>query len=203
MSEADLRAKLEALKAGRVPQEELCSTLHDFGEANFRDAEPQVAQYLAHPNENVRYTAVNVLALHWKSPEHIATLQRMLFEDADSDVRRVAATGLGAILKGSRDVRTSRLLIRRLRDSDENRFVREAAYEALVDVAVPPSSKAWGRARASVDRFMKSVREREREIDENDLRGESFREATARLQGDIDGWIDWELVGAIERDEVS
>ncbi len=203
MNESELRAKLEALKADQIPMEDLPRTLHDFGEADFRDAEPQVVQCLKHPDPNVRYTAVNVLALHWMSREHIGTLQRMLFEDDDADVRGVAAAGLGAILDGSRDVRTTRLLIRKLRDLEENRLVREAAYEALVAVAVPPSAKVWGRAKASVERFVRSVRQREREIHESGLRGESFREALKQLQRDVDGWIDWELIGAIERDEVS
>ena len=71
------RTELQRLKEGSVPETHLHDVIHDLGEAahsetGYRgceslrsEAEPVVAGFLAHDDEEIRYIAMSVLATHW------------------------------------------------------------------------------------------------------------------------------------------
>jgi HEAT repeat protein len=203
MTESDLRAKLKLLREGRIPDAELSDVLHEYGEADFREAEAEVTQFLEHPSPHLRHAAVNVLTFHWRSPKHLDKLGCMLFDDPDEFVRQTVASGLGAVLEGSKDAWGTQLLVQKLREATEERFVREAAYEALLAIAVPELATAHTRAKTSLDRLATLVRERERDANARIKAGARPEEEYAKLDQEWDTWIDWDLVGAIERGEVT
>jgi len=71
------RIELQRLREGSVPKNHLYGAIHDLGEAahsetGYRgceslrsEAEPVVAGFLAHDDEEIRYIAMSVLATHW------------------------------------------------------------------------------------------------------------------------------------------
>lgn len=65
MIQAIARALCRELMAGRIPRERLYEAIHDLGEANFVEAEPEVAKFVGDPDPELRYIAVNVISLHW------------------------------------------------------------------------------------------------------------------------------------------
>ncbi len=137
MSSASLTERLAAFREGRLRGEDLYGFIHDLGEADYREAEPDVTSLLQHPDAEIRYVAVSVLALHWKMAVHRGEFERMMLFDADANVRRMATTGLGYVLRGTQDTQATRVLVRKLRDETEEGLVREAAHMALLDLWLP------------------------------------------------------------------
>jgi len=153
----------------------LYELIHWFGEAEYREVERDVVRFLSHPHHSVRYIALNVLTLHWKTPEYRAVYERMLREDRHEYNRVLAASGLGYVLAGTRDRRASRLLARVVGDRSEDQYVRESAYRALRDVNI-------------------SKRRREREVDGPPRRDDSADERKAWV-----AWVDWNFVASAGR----
>ena len=138
--------KLTLLKANRIPRREIYGLIHDFGEARFLAAEPQVAKLLTHRNPELRYIAIMVLALHWKMKRYRRALERLLAEDSKHHVRRIAAAGLGHVLRASRDSQAIRLLLEKLCDRAEVGSVRKTAYEAILEIWFPAErDEDWDR----------------------------------------------------------
>lgn len=173
-----LLERLRALKEGRVQEEELYTLIHEFGNAGFLQAETEVARFLQHDDPELRYIAVNVLAIHWGKADYRGVFEQMLTADPDSRVRDIAASSLGYLLRESRDQRATRLLLEKLRDEAEDRYVREAAFEALLDIWFPHALRT-GQTRKRYSRRPEQVTATHEELPD----------------------IDWELVAEIERDQ--
>ncbi len=109
-NEVGRRERLRALREGRIKLEDLYSLLDELDESDSTYAEPDVARLLEHENPIVRYTAIVVLALRWDMRRYHDKLEAMLANDLDADVRRMAASALGWLLRGSRDPKATELL---------------------------------------------------------------------------------------------
>ena len=177
--QSELGEKLRALRQGEVEEEYLYALIHEFGNAGFEEAEEEVARFLTHSDPDLRYIAVNVLALHWGKAAYRPVFERMVFDDPDSNDRGIAARALGYLLRESRDKRATRLLIQKVRETDEDRYAIEAAYEALLDIWVPEKH----RAEQSRRKYASGAT--------------NFGEGPAAPPN-----IDWGLVAAIERGEL-
>ncbi len=133
---------LRRLRQRRVPRQHLTRVMHDLGEVGletgFKEAEPHLARYLWHRDPLLRWEAVMDLGLHFKSTTYRREFERLARQDRDVDVRRIAASALGFVLQGTRDRRAVQLLLGRLRDKAEDASVREASYEALIELWFSP-----------------------------------------------------------------
>lgn len=158
----------------------LYGLIHWFGEADVKELERDVLRCLQHRRENMRYTALNTLTLHWRTAKHRRVYEQMLLKDPATEVRSMAASGLGYVLTGTRDRRASRVLARKVMDPSEDHYVREPAYEAL--------RKIWLPRR----RRMKEDREYWPQ-----LHDKFWRDPEAWEQ-----WIDRDFVAALERGKV-
>jgi hypothetical protein len=49
-----------------------------------------VAAFLVHPEENLRYIAINVLSFHWDMTQDARVFQQISQSDKDDDVRGIA-----------------------------------------------------------------------------------------------------------------
>lgn len=145
---ADYLAHVELgrLRDGSVPGEHLYGAIHDLGEAAHfdtgyagcdslrREAEPIIVGFLAHDDPQIRYIAISVLTVHWDLRQHAGVLTRMGLSDPAEEVRQIAVSGLGWLLRGTLDKDATHLLIGILRDCTVPEFIRETAYEALLEV---------------------------------------------------------------------
>ncbi len=207
-----LTKQLARLKARRVPRAELYDLLHEFGEAGFVEAAPEVAKFLHHRFRNMRYIAVMVLALHWYLVEYRDEYERLAKSDPKIDVRRIAVSGLGAVLKETRDPRATRFLLEKLRDNSEDGSVREASYEALLDLWFPHAQLKPQRLRKleeAIEENLASMSSMQTaSVLPGPLRTVEFESRRKKRRGEERGglWaahVDWDLVMAIERGEIS
>ncbi len=191
---SQLLEKWRALREGRVPHDELYFVLHEFGNADFRETEADVGRFLTHDDADLRYIAVNVLTLHWDMSKYRNELERILVNDKDPDVRRIAAVGLGHVLQGSRDSQATRLLIEKLRQVSEDVEVRQAAFDALLVIWLP----ATRREKFLDHRLRQTVKEAREQADHVDeiLQGKSPAPLPEGMH------VDWDLVAAIEKGRV-
>lgn len=133
------REELRRLEEGTVPHEHLYGVIHDLGEvAHFTTgyplaeqllavAEPVVVRFLRHEDPLLRYIALNVLGLHWNLRASRGIFASMMFEDSDTEVRRVAAACLGFVLEQTRDWKATETLLRKFRQRNEDPSVRATA----------------------------------------------------------------------------
>lgn len=197
-----MHEKLKALREDRIPDDEIYSTLDEFGRAGFTAAESEVRRYLTHDKPQLRYVAVYVLALYWDLAKYGDTFERLLFEDPDADVRRVAAGALGYVLRERRDSEAVHLLIRKLRETGENWYVRKASYDAIRDIWLDDSTRKRQWPREALDSLQRESKHLQ-PIEEILMRGGSVgekqvEEVYARLQEEREKEIDWEFINLIE-----
>jgi hypothetical protein len=144
---AELRSLLTRLRSGGIPEGELYSTLHRFGNARFLEARRDVEAFLTHPEASLRYIALNVLTLHWGCVEHRTTCERFAIDEGDPDNRSLGAACLGSLAQGTRDPRALKLLLDILENGAEDWHVRAAAYRAILSVLGRPASEQPSAAR--------------------------------------------------------
>lgn len=125
---------LDDLRRGIIPPGALYSTLHDLGRERVVEAIPDIEQFLTDEDAQLRYVALEVLTLHFKLQHHWETACQFLEQDPDSDCRRMGASSLGILLRNTQDITTLRVLALIVRNTDENPFVRQAAYLAMREV---------------------------------------------------------------------
>lgn len=188
---------LQALRYRLIPPEGLYSVLHDFGEAHFYAAEPDMAGLLGSEDPELRHAAISVLTFHWNKRAYRDQLQRLMIRDPAEYVRAIAARGLGHLFTESQDTALTRALLQKLRDNSESGYVRLAAFDALRDL--------WVAAKPEEE--VKSIEKRAQEAV---TEAEDLRQARVRSVEDFDtaqnlwgmAWslrVDWELVDQIER----
>jgi len=197
------RIELERLREGSVPKEELYGAIHDLGEAahaetGYRgceslraEAEPVVAGFLAHDDDQIRYIAMSVLATHWDLKHYAQVFQSMAQSDPDEFVRQIAVSDVGWLLRGSRDHDAGRFLLGIFRDPVQPTRIREEAYEGLVEIW-----QGWNAAQALWARKLKQ---------KDLLRSEAERagEGLQAEQLSENAWkefIDWNFVAQVERE---
>ena len=138
---------LANLRTGRIPRRNLYTVLHTLGHEGFLEAKADVEKFLTHPDPELRYIALNVLTFHWMCEEHRITCERFARQEADSDNRRMGVAGLGALMEGTKNSRTLRLLLRVFRNKKEEWDVRDAAYRSILYVLGRPASEQPSAAR--------------------------------------------------------
>jgi hypothetical protein len=195
---------LERLREGTVP--DVYGAIHDLGEAahsttGYRgceilraEAEPVVAGFLVHPEENLRYIAIGVLSFHWDMTRYARVFQQISQGDLDDSVRGMALSAMGWLLRGTRDHEAAQLLINILRDSAQEALDRKQAYEELVLVW-----QGWDASTALSVRkteWEKPLREAAKKATSKDERDGARR----RLDRIWEDFVDWDFVAQVERE---
>ena len=201
MGSPSLREQMKRLREGKISGDELYRLIHEFGEAKFIEAEPDVVAALRHDDYLIRYIAAMVLTYHWDLVAHRDDIERLM-EDPDPEVRRVAAGGLGFLLRETQDRHATRLLIRKLRDATEEGSVRNGAYHALLAMWVPATKdnrEVLEGLRHELSRSALMAKELEGALKQS---REALEAKLAFWRSEWESRIDWELVAAIERGEV-
>jgi hypothetical protein len=130
---------LEKLKNGEIPPQEIGSAIVKLGKPFDRGrilaAKDVVAAYLNHENYWARHEAMWFLTSWGRLPEYQPALVRALRHDPFVDNRSYAATCLGRLRKGSKDLEAIRALKEALEDDKEDETVRKEAYGSLLEIA--------------------------------------------------------------------
>jgi len=211
---SDLTEKHRALRDGQIGDEYLYDLIQEFGKVHFVTAAPDVARLLQHADPQIRYMAINVLTFDWDLLKYRDAVEPLV-ADPIYYVRQQAIMGLGYLLRGSRDVRATKLFLQKLKSVDEDGSVREAAYEALLDMWLPPSKRAptFEQVRSGLPELSKRATTTlalSRELGRAKASGDSERvlaiaeEMRIFVKNWDESWqarVDWEAVAAIERGE--
>ena len=194
------RRMLGAIRRGIVRDEDLYSSIHALGEAQLTEAEGDIIRFLGHADPEVRYIAVSVLTFHWDRPSCHERLEEIIGSDPSEDVRAVGARGLGYLMRGTKDKGVSALFLRKLRDSNEDGYVREAAYDGLREVWLAPADREHevlrdirDTAKRTLDRdaYVEKVRRRS---------PEEFEAYMTLREMEWLGKVDWGFVEMVERE---
>lgn len=207
---ADYLAHVELgrLRDGSVPREHLYGVIHDLGEAAHfdtgyagcdslrREAEPVIVDFLANDDPQIRYIAISVLTVHWDLRQHAGVLKRMGLSDPAEEVRQIAVSGLGWLLRATQDKSAIQFLIGILRDSSQPEWIRETAYEGLLEV--------WHGFNAAHAMFLQRLEaEKLSRAAGEGAETEHERGQTERQAGTVwQDFVDWDWVAKLERGEV-
>lgn len=96
------------------------------------DLHASVAALTTHHVATVREEALGLLLVIWRDVRYRPLAARAMLEDDDAGVRGRAALGLGAASTARTRSEDIRLLLRMLRDDNEEADTRRAAYEGLL-----------------------------------------------------------------------
>jgi hypothetical protein len=196
---------LQRLREGTVPPEHLYGAIHDLGEAarvatGYRgcehlrcEAEPVVAGFLAHDDPRMRYIAISVLSVHWDLSRHAESLKRMCLLDPDEWVRQIAVSGLGWLLRGTRDRKATHLLMGIVRDADQPEWIRETSYEGLLEI--------WHGADTAHRWFLEVMRGQEqvRAAAERAETDDATMEVERQAERVWQDFVDWEWLSQLEQ----
>jgi hypothetical protein len=195
-NDALLEKRLMALRKREISPSELYGLIHDLGHSTLLEAEPDVVALLDHPDSSIREIAVRVLTFHWDISKHRDKLIHLLRHDPDYEVKSFTAAGLGFVFRNSHDPVVSQALIKTVRDRDEDPYMRESAYNALLQVWSP----------LDVDQDLKDISEEIRRSKASDIDLESAQ-SPEEFQSRLRMWkqekllkIDWEFVERVERE---
>jgi hypothetical protein len=197
------RIELQRLREGSVSKDHLYGAIHDLGETahsetGYRgceglraEAEPVVAGFLAHEDEQIRYIAMSVLALHWDLKHYAQTFQSMGRTDPDEFVRQMAVSNVGFLLRGSRDREACRFLLGIFRDPAQPACMREEAYEGLVEIW-----QGWDAAQAL---WARKIKQKDLLRAEAERTGEGLQ-AERLSENAWEGFVDWNFVAQVEQE---
>jgi HEAT repeats len=136
-SKSERRGILRNLREERIPADEIGSAIvriaKPFDKELIQVAKDVVLTYLSHPDAWARHEAMWFLSWGGFS-EYKSKLIQALVDDPDPDNRAFAASCLGHLFAGSSDAETISALKHRVEDDAEERLMRLAAYEALLEV---------------------------------------------------------------------
>lgn len=200
------RLKLKALQEGGIPPGKLYGAIHDLGEAahsatGYRgceklraEAEPIVAGFLAHDEPQMRYIAISVLSSHWDLSRYATLFQQMSLNDPDEYVRQIALSAVGFLLRGTRDHEATRLLTSIFRDAGQPAWIREEAYEGLVEVW-----QGFDAAHALFLRKLRAEKPLRTAAEQAQTKSEKTR-IERRVEEMWEGFVDWDFVAQVERE---
>ncbi|MGH2517500.1 MAG: HEAT repeat domain-containing protein [Ktedonobacterales bacterium] len=135
---AELVQTLGRLRHGQLVPVEVPGALLDFGKAKLVEARPDVEALLTDADPAIRATALQVLTLDFARADDLRANTRIarqfLLEDPDPEARAKGASAFGWLLRNSQDRDALTLLASVVRNEQEVREVREAAYLALLSI---------------------------------------------------------------------
>jgi len=79
----------------------------------------------------LRYIALSALTLHWQCDEHRQTCERMAVSDPDEEVRLMAVSGIGSLLRGTRNPDGLAFLLAVLENEDTPADILDIAYQGV------------------------------------------------------------------------
>lgn len=126
---------LNDLREGRIADEDIPAVIRCFADGFLVEAAEDLEELISHGMPQVRAAALEILTFRWRIADYRPLCEYVLRYDINARVRAVAARGLGAILARSHDKDAIRQLLETLRDPQESRIVRYAAYLAALEVA--------------------------------------------------------------------
>jgi HEAT repeat protein len=136
----DLEQTLEKWRSGHASLGDIRVLSRELGKQHFLPGILALVQLLDHEDEIVRYNAAKGLGFHLRHKPATDKLLVMLGEDADEDVRSVAAGALRTIWQNTKEPRILKALAKAaLTDTDED--LRIDAYRALLIVNGVPREK--------------------------------------------------------------
>ncbi len=130
-----LHELLDDLREGRIDDADIPAVLRCFADGFLTEADEDIEDLVLHNSPEVRAAALEVLAIRWRIADYRPLCEYVLRYDINAHVRATAARALGALLARTRDKGALRQLLETLRDPDEDRVVRYAAYLAALEVA--------------------------------------------------------------------
>ncbi|HWZ46290.1 MAG TPA: HEAT repeat domain-containing protein [Candidatus Saccharimonadales bacterium] len=129
---------LEKLRNKEIPVKEIGSAIVKLGKPFDKEkilaAKDVIAGYLNHEDDWVRREAMWFLTSWGRLPEYQPALIHALRCDPDLDNRSYAATCLGRLRKGSKNLEAIRVLKEALEDGQEDELVRKEAYSSLLEI---------------------------------------------------------------------
>ena len=134
MTNEELLHQMHNLQQGKMSSREMYHTIHEFGRGDFLEARPVVERFLTHDDAQLRYIALEVLTNHWRLAEHWQTAKDFLEHDPDEDCRRRGASSLALLKMNTNDRSTLAVLAQVVRNEQEDKVVRIAAYAAMKGV---------------------------------------------------------------------
>jgi HEAT repeat protein len=120
------------LAAGDKPASQLIDAIWAARQGGRMDLHPAVAALLEHEDPIVREEALSLLLVKWSLRQYRPKAAAMLLQDEDFGVRGRAAIGLAAVSDPSTRREDVAVLVRTLKDADEDMETRRASYEALL-----------------------------------------------------------------------
>jgi hypothetical protein len=105
-----------------------------LGNYHFLEAKKEIERCLESKDAVLRRHALMQLVLEMGLGSYRKICVRFLLKDSDEDVRGMAAACLGSMLRGSKDKKAIRLLLRVLNNKKEEALVRISAHDALYDI---------------------------------------------------------------------
>ncbi|GAB4407097.1 MAG: hypothetical protein Kow00123_19940 [Anaerolineales bacterium] len=126
---------LDDLREGRIDDADIPAVLRCFADGFLTEADEDIEDLVLHNSPEVRAAALEVLAIRWRIADYRPLCEYVLRYDINAHVRATAARALGALLARTRDKGALRQLLETLRDPEEDRVVRYAAYLAALEVA--------------------------------------------------------------------
>ena len=136
---------LEKLRNKELPTQEIGSAIVKLGKPfdpeKILAAKDVVAAYLNHEDDWVRHEAMWFLGSWGRLLEYQPALVHALRHDPFVDNRSYAATCLGRLRKGSKNLEAVRALKEAVEDGQEDELVRKEAYASLLEIMKKTSEK--------------------------------------------------------------
>lgn len=123
-----------ALRDGTIPDDRLQQALHEIADSRYTEAEQEVAQYLRHPDPEIRRMALQALTLHFHLLKYWPQAVDFLEHDADLDCRVQGALSMMYLVQDTSDVTSLVILAHVVSDQREDPGVRRAAYRAMLGI---------------------------------------------------------------------
>ncbi len=125
--------------------------------AQMIESRASAESYLVHPDPQLRRAALFALKNEWGPDEALSrACEKLIFEDADSQVRALALTCLAGCYMHTDDRRIGELIARLVYDVSTPREVRWAAYRSLFHIRGMPH-EAFARVASPAFRFPEEV----------------------------------------------
>ena len=133
-NQIEMEKVLNALREGRLTDDEIDVAIAKFGNNYFLKAREDVETYLKSPNPDFRESALITLIIDWQLYDYKDMAEEMLLHDPGEFVRMTAAYSLASLMRRSHDQKALKLFARVVANEQEEEFVRLAAYDGIKTV---------------------------------------------------------------------